>query len=111
MKINIDIPSVYRPTSDSLLEVGGITFRLVAMHQMTYDGDWESAGFYLYLANELIGHFWGYPGHKDILVVFRNYMAVKSPDYGISRDEITKMRMKNLAKNFLKSDEAMTKLK
>jgi hypothetical protein len=37
-------------------------------------------------------------------------MAVKAPDYGISRDEITKMQMKNLAKDFLKSDEAMPKL-
>jgi hypothetical protein len=59
MKENIKLPAVYRPTSDSLVEAGGITFRLVAMHQMTYDGDWESAGFYLYLANELIGHFYG----------------------------------------------------
>jgi hypothetical protein len=102
MKTDIKLPSVYRPTSDSLVEAGGITFRLVAMHQMTFDGDWETAGFYLYLANELIGHFWGYPSNKDILVVFRTYMAVKPPDYGITRDEITKMQMKNLAPLFLK---------
>lgn len=98
MKPTIKLPSVYRPVSDSLIDVGGITFRLVVMHQMTYDGDWEQAGFYLYLANELIGHFHGYPSNKDILAVFRTYMAVKPPDYGLSRDEITKMQLKNLGK-------------
>jgi len=95
MKVDIKLPAVYRPTSDSLVEVGGITFRLVAMHSMTYDGDWDSAGFYLYLANELIGHFHGWPSNKDILTVFRTYMAVKAPDYGITRDEVTKMQTKN----------------
>ena len=70
MKPNIKLPAVFRPTSDSLMDVNGITFRLVAMHQMTYDGEWESAGFYLYLANELIGHFWGYPSNENIFNFF-----------------------------------------
>ena len=88
--MKLKLPSVYRPTSDSLLDVNGITFRLVAMHQMTFDGDWEQAGFYHYLANELIGHFWGYPSHKDVMNVFRTYMATKPDDYGIQRKDLNK---------------------
>ena len=78
MKPDIQLPAVFRPTSDSLIDVNGITFRLVSMHSMTYDGKWELAGFYLHLSNELIGHFWDYPSKENIMSVFRTYMAVKA---------------------------------
>lgn len=89
MKDKVKLPAIYRPTSDSLIDVAGITFRLVSMHQLTYDGDWETAGFYLFVANELIGHFYGYPSNKDIMVVFRTYMALKPADYGVTRKQLS----------------------
>jgi hypothetical protein len=90
MKSPIKLPAIYRPSSDSLVEVNGITFRMVTMIQLTYDGTWEDAGFYLYVANELFAHFWGYPSKTQILSAFQTYMATKPCDYGIKAKDLIK---------------------
>lgn len=89
MKSPIKLPTIYQPTSDSLIEVNGITFRMVAMTQLTYDGTWEGAGFYLYVANELFAHFWGYPTNTQILSTFQTYMATKPCYYGVKAKDLT----------------------
>lgn len=75
--LTVKLPSVFNTKTETLVDINGITFRINALQQMTYDGAWEAAGFYLYLANELIGHFWGYPSNDDVGMKFQTYMTNK----------------------------------
>lgn len=60
-----------RYLNSQLVEIDGICFEIKPVEQLEYSGDWESAGFDVFVGQRKLKNFLGYPIKKDILKAFK----------------------------------------